>query len=152
MQQIYNTFSKAGPQGTAAFSSLVNSVSNTNYQLKQTQTVLDKISTTFANSLKWNLASSAINSISRSIQQAWGYTKSLDGALNDIRIVTGKSADDMAVFAAKANEAAQKLGVSTTDYTKGALIYAQQGLSDKEINARNEITAKVANVTGQSTE
>ena len=152
MQQIYNTFSKAGPQGTAAFSSLVNSVSNTNYQLKQTQTVLDKISTTFANSLKWNLASSAINSITRSIQQAWGYTKSLDGALNDIRIVTGKSADDMAVFAAKANEAAQKLGVSTTDYTKGALIYAQQGLSDKEINARNEITAKVANVTGQSTE
>ena len=152
MQQIYDTFRQAGPQGTAAFGSLTNSILNTNFQLKQTQTILDKIGTTFANSLKWNLASSAINAISRSIQQAWGYTKSLDGALNDIRIVTGKSADDMAVFAARANEAAQKLGVSTTDYTKGALIYAQQGLSDKEINARNEITAKVANVTGQSTE
>jgi hypothetical protein len=67
-------------------------------------------------------------------------------------IVTGKSSDEMANFAVQANNAAQKLGISTTDYTKGALIYAQQGLSDREITARNEITAKVANVTNQSTE
>ena len=57
----------------------------------------------------------------------------------------------MANFAIKANDAAQSLGKSTTDYTNAALIYAQQGLSDKEVEERAKITLKAANVTGQST-
>ena len=57
----------------------------------------------------------------------------------------------MANFAMKANDAAQSLGKSTTDYTNAALIYAQQGLSDKEVEERAKITLKAANVTGQST-
>ena len=55
-------------------------------------------------------------------------------------------------FAEKANNAAKSLGKTTTDYTDAALIYAQQGLSDKEIEARTNITLKTANVTGQSAE
>ena len=55
-------------------------------------------------------------------------------------------------IAVKANNAAQALGKTTTDYTNAALIYAQQGLNDKEIEARTDITMKAANVTGQSTE
>ena len=89
--------------------------------------------------------------MTRSVQQAWGYVKSLDTSLNNISIVTGKSADQMADFAVKANSAAQALGKTTTDYTEAALIYAQQGLSDKEIEERTAITLKTANVTGQST-
>ena len=106
---------------------------------------------TFANTIKWNIASTAINGVSRAVQQAWGYAQSLDSSLNDIRIVTGKSADEMADFAVKANNAAKTLGQTTTDYTNAALIYAQQGLSDKEIEERAKITLKAANVTGQST-
>jgi TP901 family phage tail tape measure protein len=110
------------------------------------------MATTLGNTIKWNAASSVVNGLSRSVEQAWGYVKSLDSSLNDIRIVTGKSADEMANFAKQANEAAQSLGRTTTDYTKAALIYAQQGLSDEEIARRSEITLKTANVTGQSTE
>ena len=106
---------------------------------------------TLTNTVKWNIASGAINSMSRSVEQAWGYTKSLDTSLNNIRIVTGKSAEEMGDFAIKANEAAQSLGKTTTDYTNAALIYAQQGLSDKEIEERARITLMTANVTGQST-
>jgi TP901 family phage tail tape measure protein len=73
-------------------------------------------------------------------------------SLNDIRIVTGKSADEMANFAVQANNAAKELGKTTTDYTNAALIYAQQGLNDKEIEERAKITLKTANVTGQSTD
>ena len=36
-------------------------------------------------------------------------------------------------FAEQANSAAKNLGSTTTDYTNAALIYAQQGLSDKEV-------------------
>ena len=151
VQQIYKAFRSAGTTGENAFRSLSSQVLSTNIQLKETHGLLDKMATTLANTVKWNIASGAVNNMSRAIEQAWGYTKSLDTSLNNIRIVTGKSAEEMGNFAIKANEAAQSLGKTTTDYTNAALIYAQQGLSDKEIEERARITLMTANVTGQST-
>jgi len=78
---------------------------------------MGKISTTLANTIKWNIASTAINSVTQSIQQAWGFTKNLDTSLNDIRIVTEKSAEEMGKFAVQANQAASALGKTTRDYT-----------------------------------
>jgi len=108
---------------------------------------LDNAATTLANTIKWNIASSAVNTLSGTLQQAVGYVKSLDSSLNDIRIVTGESADETDNFAIKANKAAEALGKNTTDYTEAALIYYQQGLSDDEVQARSEVTLKTANVT-----
>jgi hypothetical protein len=107
---------------------------------------------TLMNTLKWTVASSAINTVSSSVQKAWDYTKELDKSLNDIMLVTDKSADYMEKFARQANKAAKELGKSTTEYTKAALIYYQQGLSDDEVAARTETTLKASNVTGQSTD
>lgn len=152
IDQVYQSFKAAGPAGESAFKSLSSQVFNTNIQLRESHAILDKMATTLVNSARWTFASSVVNSFSRSIQQAYGYVKSLDSSLNNIRIVTGKSAEDMAVFAEQANKAAKELGTTTTDYTNAALIYAQQGLSDQEIARRSEITLKTANVTGQSTE
>ena len=152
IQSVYDNFKKAGAQGEQAFRSLANATLHTNIQLRQSHVILDKVAQTLTRTLGWNLASSVVNSLTRSVQQAWGYVKSLDTSLNNISIVTGKSADQMADFAVKANNAAQALGKTTTDYTDAALIYAQQGLNDKEIEARTNITLKTANVTGQSAE
>lgn len=110
------------------------------------------MATTLANTVKWNAASAAVNGLTRSVEQAWGYVKSLDTSLNNIRVVTGKSADEMANFAVQANNAAKELGATTTDYTNAALIFAQQGLSDKDIEERAKVVLKAANVTGQSTD
>ena len=151
IENVYKSFSQAGAAGEAAFRNLSTQLLSTNIQLRESHKLLDKMGQTLANTVKWNIASSAVNAISRSAQQAWGFVKALDTSLNDIRIVTGKSADEMANFAIKANDAAQSLGKSTTDYTNAALIYAQQGLSDKEVEERAKITLKAANVTGQST-
>lgn len=150
MEQVYSSFSRGGAAGEAAFRQLTAQVLNTNTQLRQSQTLLDKMAVTLGNSIKWNISSSLVNSFTRSIQQAWGYAKSLDTALNDIRIVTGKSSEQMGRFAEKANDAAQSLGKTTNDYTKAALIFAQQGLSDEEIEARTMTTLKASNVTGES--
>ena len=152
VEQVYQAFRAAGSTGEAAFRSLSSSVLSTNIQLKETHNILDKMATTLANTVKWNASSAAVNGLTRSVEQAWGYVKSLDTSLNDIRIVTGKSADEMANFAVQANNAAKELGKTTTDYTNAALIYAQQGLNDKEIAERAAITLKAANVTGQSTD
>ena len=141
----------SGTIGANAYNTVARSVLNTNIQLRESSKLLDSMATTMGHTIKWGIASSVMNSFTGSVQQAYGYVKNLDGSLNDIRIVTGKSADEMANFAVQANKAAQGLAKSTTDYTNASLIYYQQGLSDKEVAARTETTLKAANVTGQST-
>jgi hypothetical protein len=54
---------------------------------------------TLGNTIRWQISAGAINSITGGIQQALGYAKALDTSLNNIRVVTGKSADEMANFA-----------------------------------------------------
>ena len=93
-----------------------------------------------------------MNTFTNSVSKAFNYVKALDSSLNDIRIVTNKSAEEMENFARYANKASQNLGASTRDFTDAALIYYQQGLADNEANKRAEITLKTANVTKQSTE
>ena len=103
-----------------------------------------------SNTVKWGITSSTFNIITNQIQKAWSYSKALDTSLNSIRIVTGKSADEMERYAKIANKAAKELGQSTRDYTDASLIYYQQGLEDEEVQARTETTLKAANVTGQT--
>ena len=152
VQQLKAQMEGSGASGAAAYNKVASAILNTNLQLKQSNKLLDDMADTMAKTVKWGIASSIFNRISGSIQEAWGFTKRLDNSLNDIRIVTGKSADEMQRFAKQANEAAKALGKGTVDYTDASLIYFQQGLSDEEVAARAEVTLKAANVTGQSTE
>lgn len=151
LKQVYENYSKIGAAGQNAFRTLINQMTNSNFQLKETSSLIKEMGTTLMNTVKWNIASSAVNSITGSVQQAYGYVKNLDSSLNDIRIVTGKSADEMTKFAEKANDAAKALKKSTTDYTNASLIFYQQGLGDQEVEARTEVTLKAANVTQQDT-
>ncbi len=151
LQEMYNTLKSAGEVGENAFRQLSTKMLDTNIKLKETSNLFKDIGTTLKNTIKWNISSSAINTVTGKIQEAYGYVKNLDSSLNDIRIVTGQSADQMEKFALKANKAAEALGKSTTDYTKASLIYYQQGLNDEETEARTDVTLKAANVTQQST-
>jgi TP901 family phage tail tape measure protein len=58
----------------------------------------------------------------------------------------------MANFAKYANVAAKNLSSTTTRYTDAALIYYQQGLSEKAVKDRTDVTIKMANVAGVSAE
>lgn len=148
IEEIYSAFQKAGSTGQIAFQKLVSTTLSANKEIQKTKTLLDKMSETLGNTIKWNIASAAINAISGKAQEAYGYVKNLDTSLNDIRIVTEKSAEDMDVFAEKANKAAKALGATTTDYTNAALTFYQQGLNDQEVQARANLTLKVANASG----
>ena len=150
LQAIKKDFAEAGIQGQIAFRNLNTELLTTNKYAKQTSQWLDKMAETLSNTVRWSIASTAVNSITGSIQKAYSFTKQLDSSLNDIRIVTEKSADDMDRFARKANEAAKALGAQTLDYTKASLIFYQQGLSDEEVASRANVTTKVANVTRTS--
>jgi hypothetical protein len=39
---------------------------------------------TMANTVRWTVASSALNSLTGSVQKAWSFTKQLDSSLNNI--------------------------------------------------------------------
>lgn len=150
LKSIKQDFVSLGTTGQAAFIDLTNALLTVNTQAVKTKSFLESIGDTLLNAAKWSVAYGAINNISNGIKSAWNYAVSLDSALNDIRIVTGQSYEDMERFATSANKAAKALGTTTKNYTKGALIYYQQGLSEKDVLARTEVTAKAANVTGQS--
>lgn len=150
LQKVILDLGSMGSQGQAAIGRLAASFGQMGTTIKKTNKVLDEMAQTMKNTVKWGISSGLWNQMLSSTQQAYGYIKNLDTALNDIRIVTGQSAEQMRDFSKEANEAAKALAVSTRDYTEGALIYYQQGLDDDTVKALTDITAKTANVTGQS--
>lgn len=150
--KLYQQLQASGVAGVNTFRNMATSILTANGQMKQSVEWLDKIKTTFSNTLKWSISSSAMNSFTGSIQTAYNYINDLDKSLNNIRIVTKMSSDEMANFAQQATRAAKTLGVATTDYTDAALIYYQQGLTTEQASERARITSQVSNVTGQSTE
>lgn len=152
INQITQSFNNIGAQGTSALTSMIHQLTTVNIDLDKSKTLIDKMGEGLIKTAGWSVASSVINNFSSGIQNAYGYVKALDSSLNDIRIVTGKSADEMDRFAETANKAAIALGKGTKDYTDAALIYYQQGLSDSEVQARTDITLKTASVTQQSTQ
>ena len=148
INSVYQQFSKAGSQGQVAFSKMTSSLLTTNLQLKETHSLLENMGTTMMNTIKWGIASSVMNNFTQSVQSAFSYVKSLEASLTDIRIVTGDSTARMEEFAQSANKAAQALGRSTMDYSKAALSFYQQGLSDEDVQTRTEATLKAQNITG----
>ena len=152
VDQVYQQFSRVGAQGQVAFSQMATSILTTNLQLKQTKSLMTSMGETMMNTIKWGIASSVMNSFTNSVRQAFQYAQSLDGALTDIRIVTGDSTEQMRQFAKQANNAAQSLGRSTMDYTKAALTFYQQGLSDEEVQTRTQTVLKAQNITGAGQE
>ena len=141
-----------GPEGQRAFNQLTQSIIQGQMPIQKTKNLLTSMMDTFGSSIKWSIAYGAINRISQGFQEAFQYAQDLNESLVNIRVVTGLSADEMVRFAETANKAAKALATTTTDYTKAALIYYQQGLEGKAVEERAETTLKLANVTGQTAE
>lgn len=141
-----------GPAGQQAFMSLANSVAQAEIPIRRSNVLLTQMGTTLMNTARWQLSSSILHGFMGAIQGAYGYAKDLNESLNNIRIVTGQSTDQMARFAKQANRAAKELSATTTEYTNASLIYYQQGLNDSEVKARTDVTIKMANASNQSAE
>lgn len=151
INQIRGLCQSLGDVGNKAFTEMTVGITDVKYQTVQTTTLLDKMAASLRRNLTVFVSMNIINKVKGSINEAYGYVKNLDTSLNEIRIVTGKSADEMDRFAESANKAAAKFGKATTDYTKASTIFYQQGLSDEEVQARTEVTLKASNTTGEDT-
>ena len=150
LNQVYRDLNAMGQEGRQVFSQLTTAISTAEAPLKRSSNLINGLGTSLKNTAGWLVASSTINTVAKSIQQAFNYAQSLDKSLNNIQIVTGHSAEYMKDFAIQANKAAKELNASTLEYTNAALIYYQQGLSDQEVAKRTATTVRMAQVTGDS--
>lgn len=141
-----------GSDGVKAFSQLAQAITLAEVPMRRANKLVDEMWTSLKNTARWQFSSSILHGLVGAVQSAYGYAQDLNESLNDIRIVTGQSVEQMADFAKEANRAAKALSTTTTEYTKASLIYYQQGLSDKEVKDRTDITIKMANAAGQSAE
>lgn len=144
--------SSLGPEGSQAFSKLASSIMQAEVPLRRSNALLSNFATTLKNTARWQISSSVLHGFMGALQGAYGYAQDLNESLNNIRIVTGQSIDQMAKFADEANRAAKALSASTTAYTDAALIYYQQGLNDQAVKERTDVTIKLSNVSRQSAE
>lgn len=152
LRSYYNQMVQLGPAGTEAFLKVASSITQAELPLRRTNTLMNELWVTMKNTMRWQLTSSVLHGFVGSLEQAYGYSKNLDRSLNEIRIVSEKSAEDMARFAEQANKASKALSTTTTNYTDASLIYYQQGLTDQEVLDRTETTIKMANVAGTTAE
>ena len=147
-----NNLKLLGTDGRKAFMQLTQAIAQAEVPLKKNNKLIEEFTTTLKNTARWQLSSSIVQGFTSAIAKAIGYVKDLDKSLNDIRIVSGKSAEYMEDFAEKANRAAKNLSASTLEYTNAAKIFYQQGLGDAEVEERTQAVVKMAKVTGESAE
>ena len=152
IQQYAQQLQALGPSGVRAFQQVAQAVAQADTKMFNLSGGAKKLMDTLGNTVRWQLTSSAIHGVMSAFSDTISYAKELDTSLNNIRIVTGKSADQMARFAKEANSMAKQLSTTTTKNTDASLIYYQQGLNDKEVKERTDTTVKLANVTGETAE
>ena len=152
LEKLQNNLMELGSEGQKAFMSLAQSIIEADVPLKRTSALVSEMWIVMKNTARWQISSSALHSFTGAISSAYRYAEDLNESLNNIRIVTGQSTDQMAKFAKQANIAAKALSTTTTEYTDAALIYYQQGLDDEQVKERTDITIKMANVARQSAE
>ena len=150
LQTLRANLIQIGPAGQEAFASLARAIGQAEMPLRRSNELIDKLWITMKNTVRWQITSGLLTGFTGAISDAYRYAEDLNKSLNNIRIVTGKSTAEMAQFAKQANRAAKELNTTTTKYTDASLIYYQQGLDDKQVKARTDVTAKFANVSREN--
>ena len=151
LSQLEQFMSKVGSTGQIAFGNMIGQIGRIDTSFKSISSFADKIFNTMGNTVRWGVTASIFQTIQNSLYRAVDYVQELDTSLNNIRIVTSASNEDMRDFALYANQAAQSIGASTTSFTDAAQLYAQNGFNEEDYTRLAEITTKVANVTQQDT-
>lgn len=151
LSSLEKSMSQVGAEGSKAFGNIIAQVGKMDTSTRSISNFADKIFNTMGNTVRWGVTAGIFQSITNDLSRSVEYVKSLDTSLNNIRIVTGASNDNMREFAKTANTAAQSLGSSTVSFTDAAQLFAQNGFNEEDYTRLAEITQKVANVTQQDT-
>jgi TP901 family phage tail tape measure protein len=99
---------------------------------------------------EWYLLAGGITSVIDSIKNAVSYISQLDNSLNEIRIVTGQSQEEVQKLASSYNNLAKSMSVSTTEVTQQAVDLYRQGLDSSGVEERMQAIIKYAKISSLS--
>lgn len=117
--------------------------------IDKAETSLEKFEKTLVNSLRYNLVNTFVDAVMRGTSGIVTHLEQVDKKLNNIRIVSGKSAAEMRGFLKTANSQAREMNSYTSKYLEASEIFFQQGLSRNEVISRTEATIKASNIAAQ---
>ncbi len=118
----------------------------------------------------WQVVVGGVMQAFRALQNGVKYVMELDNALNEIRIVTGKSQAEVEALSMSYSQLAKEMSVTTNEITKQAAELYRQGLATSEVEDRmrgiityakisgismadsNKIITATMNATGESTQ
>lgn len=147
LKELSGNLLQAGSAGQQTFMAMASAIAQSEVPLRQVNNTLKNFAQTLKNTVKWEISSNIVHGLEGALSGAVSYAKNLNSSLNDIRIVTGQTADDMARFAIQANKAAKELSTTTKAYADASLIYYQQGDSQEQAAKKAAITIKAANAS-----
>jgi hypothetical protein len=93
------SFAALGTDGTQAFLDLTKAVAMSEVPIIRVSDKMKELGNTLKNTLRWQISSSVLHGLMGAVQTAYGYAQDLNKSLNNIRIVTQQSTEQMAQFA-----------------------------------------------------
>jgi TP901 family phage tail tape measure protein len=100
--------------------------------------------------LEWTIIGTAIFGSMRALKDGISYVIEMDNALNEIRIVTGESQQEVQGLTKNFNDLAKAMSVSTVEIAKTSVELYRQGLSQKEVEERMKSTIQYAKISSIS--
>lgn len=92
----------------------------------------------------FGIAAKILNKIPQDIQKVIQYTKELDAAMTNVRVVTGASAEEAQMLARGYTQLAKELGVTTVEIANSANEWNRQGYEAEEANNLIVASSKLA--------
>lgn len=148
--KLTSTLAQGGTYFRQSLDQANNALALSNRHVLSLNRVLQEAARVFKQSFKFTVAQTAIRAISTEIRESVQWVTNLNDAVNNIAVVTGKTATQITAVTDQAIKGSKDLRIAAEDYAKGALIFYQQGLNDEEVIRRNEITIKAAKAANQS--
>lgn len=149
-QKLTSTLAAGGSGFVASLNAANSALALSNRNVISLNNRIKEMSRVMVQSFKFSAAQSFLQGVSNAVQDAYYWVKELNTAINDIGVVTGKTAADLEIVTESAIRGAKELRVAAAEYAQGQLIFYQQGLDDKEVQRRTEITVKAAAAANQS--
>jgi TP901 family phage tail tape measure protein len=98
---------------------------------------------------EWAIATTVVYGSLRKFQEGIKFVYDLSNSLNQIRIVTGKTAEEVGRLGKEYNQLAKDMGVGTQSITDASVEFYRQGLKQEEVMNRTEVATKYAKITNE---
>lgn len=139
-----------GKKAVAQQQAFAEKVKKSREQVDPFQKALQKLGKSFQAIALFSIAQFGFRGLTGTLLDAVEYTKQLDKAMTDIRIVTGATSGELKQFTNEYNEMGQKMGRSTTEIAESFGVFYRQGREGVEAQKMVESTIVGAAVSGES--